>query len=377
MVNIKKKGTKLVLVYSGFNTRAIIAFLRVAILRNVSFAIIAKSDNDDIFHTDYSHNVVYTRRSLTLDVVEILSHVEIARKKLNAEDVLILPSTEYLNRILLSNKELLFNNHVSFGLCEKKLYEKLSDKETFTKLCYKNNVPIPIGSHIPLSTFPQVAKPKAYFKGNKIGEKPRIIKSPDELKIFESNINIDDYFYQNYIGGNCVYLLFYFSRNGSYSIYSQENYIQQSKGASMILAKSSNYHNNQAIVKPYVNMFLSEKFVGLVMVEIKIQNGIPYMIEANPRLWGPSQLILDANMNLFDCFMLDNGILTEPIIEQKYQENVYYFWSGGMLETQKKNEQIRFYNYRHRDFVNNYYEIIKNEIFLKKDTINIFLKENL
>jgi hypothetical protein len=37
-----------------------------------------------------------------------------------------------------------------------------------------------------------------------------------------------------------------------------------------------------------------EGFYGLVMIEVKEYDNQFYMIEANPRLWGPSQLILDA-----------------------------------------------------------------------------------
>ena len=40
------------------------------------------------------------------------------------------------------------------------------------------------------------------------------------------------------------------------------------------------------------------------------------MIEANPRLWGPSQLILDSGMDLFQCFAYDNKLIKK--IETKH-----------------------------------------------------------
>lgn len=370
------RNMKTVLIYSGFNPRAILAFLRFAKQRNISCVVIAQSDNDFIFHTDYRDKIIHVRKSSTLNADKILSHVELVRKKFNIHNVFILPSTEYLNRILINNKELLFKYDVTFGLCDKDLYEKISDKEAFTNLCRKYNIPVPLQSPIPLTSFPQVAKPKTYFEGSEIASKPVLIKSQKELLKFKSNNQIASFFYQEYINGQCVYLLFYFEKNGRYSVFSQENFIQQSNGASMILAKSSNYHNNQDIVKPYVNMFLSEKFVGLVMVEIIIQNNISFMIEANPRLWGPSQLILDAGMNLFDFFICDNEILEKCLSVQNYQENVFYFWSGGIVETQKKKEQIKFHNYTPTDFTKNYSEITKRDIYLKKDSIKLHIKEN-
>lgn len=370
------RSMKTVLIYSGFNPRAILAFLRFAKQHNISIVVVAQSDNDFIFQTDYRDKIIHVRRSSILNADKILSHVELARKKLNIHDVFILPSTEYLNRVLINNKELLFKYDVTFGLCDKDLYEKISDKDAFANLCRKYNISVPLQSPIPLTTFPQVAKPKTYFEGSEIASKPVLIKSQTDLLIFKFKNQISSFFYQEYIKGQCVYLLFYFEKNGRYSVFSQENFIQQSNGASMILAKSSNYHHNQAIVKPYVKMFLSEKFVGLVMVEIKIHNGVSFMIEANPRLWGPSQLILDAGMNLFDLFMCENGILEKCLSEQNYQENVFYFWSGGIVETQKKNEQIKFHNYTPTDFTKNYIEIIKREIYLKKDSIKLHIKEN-
>ena len=56
-------------------------------------------------------------------------------------------------------------------------------------------------------------------------------------------------------------------------------------------------------------MLIQIGYYGLIMIEVKIQDGEYYMIEANPRLWGPSQLILDAGMDLFHRFALDNGLI--------------------------------------------------------------------
>jgi predicted ATP-grasp superfamily ATP-dependent carboligase len=353
---------KTVLIYSGFNPRAIIAFLRFAKLHDISCAVVAKSNNDFLFHTDYRDKIIHVRTSTTLDANTILSHAKLARKKSNFEDVFVLPSTEYLNRVLINNKEILFKNGITFGLCEKELYEKISDKEAFTNLCRKHSIPVPPESPIPLTTFPQVAKPKAYFEGANVAAKPIIIKKAEELNDFKSKYQINSFFYQAYIKGQCVYLLFYFEKDGTYSVYSQENFVQQPNGGSMLLAKSADFHENMELVQPYVDLFLTEKFQGLVMVEVKIENGIPYMIEANPRLWGPSQLIIDANMDLFERFANDNNLTKNPINNiDKYLQNIIYFWKDGL--TDLPLEKLTYHNFSAHQLDFKLNELEKHDVF--------------
>ena len=49
------------------------------------------------------------------------------------------------------------------------------------------------------------------------------------------------------------------------------------------------------------------------MVEVKHLSNKNYMIEANPRFWGPSQLFVDAGINLFEAFLVDNGLLNKRL----------------------------------------------------------------
>ena len=144
------------------------------------------------------------------------------------------------------------------------------------------------------------------------------------MSFFSSN-NLDQYYFQEYIAGSCYYLLYYFDKDGSYSVYSQENLIQQSNGGSMILSKSSDIHN-QEISKAYASLFVKEKYHGLIMVELKKFKNKFYMIEANPRFWGPSQLIIDASMDLLDRFMLENKLIKKPKIKLKdYKKGRFLF----------------------------------------------------
>src|SRR5690606_1826134 len=111
-----------------------------------------------------------------------------------------------------------------------------------------------------------------------------------------------------FIAGESFYLLFYFYKNGAAERFSQKNLMQQPSGGSIIAAVTSDFHRGHVALQ-FEELFRSIQFRGLVMVEIRGQGDRYYMIEANPRFWGPSQLFVDAGVNLFEAFMFDYGLL--------------------------------------------------------------------
>ena len=79
------------------------------------------------------------------------------------------------------------------------------------------------------------------------------------------------------------------------------------------------------------------------MVEIKKQINVNYMIEANPRFWGPSQLFVDARMNFFEAFLHDFGFLPENPPPFNFINAIHkkYFWFGGIIEVFLRKAKIR------------------------------------
>jgi predicted ATP-grasp superfamily ATP-dependent carboligase len=122
-------------------------------------------------------------------------------------------------------------------------------------------------------------------------------------------------------------------------------------------------------------MFTEINFTGLVMIEIKFFNNQHYIIEANPRLWGPSQLIIDAGMDLFKRFAIENSLISN-FDNCNYTNGTYYFWQGGISENNKMNLPLTFYNQSEELLQKNIEELRKNEIFLRQDSINIHILEN-
>jgi hypothetical protein len=368
---------KSVLIFSGSNQRAVIAFCRYALSRSIPFGIVANGADDTIFLTSYSNYVIATREynNLTLDTLIEYSNQLKAITKTN--EVVVLPSTEYLNRFLLSNTLALEKNGIESGLCEEAIYKKISDKKTFSDLCKSYSIKTPNEYKNLPSNPPFVCKPKEYASKKLKIEKPILCLTDFDLNNLRANIDTTEFYFQEFISGKSFYLLLYIYKEGRHAIFSQENLIQQHDGLSMIYCKSSDIHKKNEFWKPYIEMLIAEKFFGLIMVEVIEREQQYYMIEANPRLWGPSQLTIDANMSLFDDFAVENKLISNlNPFNEPYKTNVPYFWSGGVVESLQKQKQLKLYGFKDEDFLNIYDQLIKQEVYLREDTFQIFIKEN-
>jgi hypothetical protein len=347
-----------ILIFSGYNPRAIVTFCRLATEYSLDFDIIASSDTDEILKTDYLKNVKLVRNTKNIDIDVISEIIDLYK----GQSVFILPSTEYLNRILISNKKLLNAKNTFFGLVDSDIYELVSDKIKFNELCKSYEILVPFQyESIPTQT-PFVIKPKTYFGSDNSISTPQIFFNTDDLELHLSTKNIQDFYFQEYVVGDSVYLLFYFTKEGNYSVFSQQNYIQQLNGGSILFAKSSTYHTNK-IVDKFVKMFTDVNFHGLVMVELRKHDDTWIMIEANPRLWGPSQLILDSGMDLLDLFLLDNSLINK-IKPRTFSVDTEYLWSGGITSNVHIHSGASLYNYN-----------IKFDIYNRSDTLKLFINE--
>lgn len=367
-----KKNISLLLV-SGYNPRAVLSFCRFASQNNLDFVVVARNTNDEILTSDYKDKVIIIRETNSLTIDDFIYW----QKKIN-KTLLIIPSTEYLNRLMLDNRNILEDHNYIIPLCNKMIYETVSDKYLFGNICKKNGIPIPVEYNENDILFPCVIKPRKYFNNDgTVAESPEIIFSKEDYNKFVLNRNMQNYYIQEFITGKSVYLLFYFSKDGSILSYSQENIMQQSQGSSIIAAFSSNYHE-LSFTEEFKKMLISIKYTGLIMIELRVkENGDIYMIEANPRLWGPSQLILDSNMNLWHYFI--NDWLDECISfnKKKYITGVPYFWSGGIwLDSIEGNNIVFHSGYSELKFFNDYWNLLSNDIYLRQDSQKIFFNEH-
>ena len=368
---------KTVIIFSGFNMRAVIAFIRTLEKYSVQYAIIAKSEDDVIFETVYASKVISTRQQTRLDLNDMLNSLQKVQKQLNSKEYFIVPSTEALNRFILDNLTEFEKHKCIFPVVNKKLYEQVSDKYSFGKICEEYNIIIPKEySSVEKSKLPFVAKPKKYIgKSGKIYA-PQIIKEENDLEKFILKYDQDDFYFQEYVEGRCIYILYYFDKNKNVYKFSQENLLQQENGKSILVAKSSELHKN-TISLQFEKLFIDIGFRGLVMIELKLLDNQFVMIEANPRFWGPSQLFVDANMNFFNCLLKDYSVLDKNDFDSlKINTDTMYFWDDGISENIDERKEVSFYNYTMYDFEQDRVKLNRIELFNREDTMNLY-KRNI
>ena len=369
---------KTIVIFSGFNQRAIIAFNRVLEKYKIKYAIVAVSKNDPIFLTKYKKKVVSIRNIKELNIEDILVSINEVKNSIPSKEYLIVPSSEALNRFLLKYRNIFKNIGCKIPLVEKNIYELISDKYSFNNLCKQNGIEIPIEyKNFNNIKIPFVAKPKTYFSNSGKIFSPVIIKNTNERDSFLKNHNLDDFFFQEYIKGESFYLLYYFNKKGGSIKYSQKNIVQQPNGKSIVAAIASNFHLENESSK-YENLFKKIGFHGLIMIEVKkARNNNIYMIEANPRFWGPSQLFVDANVPFFEYFLRDNNISIEFNENINYKKNydIRYFWFGGLYSVLNAGKALTFHEGNEKKILLELPRWLSSDIYCRKDTIEYFKKE--
>lgn len=343
-----------VILFSGYNDRAIICCCRFLEKNKIDYNIIAKSDEDKIFLTQYKNRVASTRNSPELTKEIILNSCRAVTK----DDCFVVPSCEYLNRVLLSNEDYFTSQNITFGLCSQDVYSLVSDKYSFRSFCLDNGIQAP--KEIKKGDFKYVIKPREYQSPE--GE----IKAPQLIDLAEAVPS--DCYAEEFVEGESVYFLFYLSKKGDHRVFSQQNYLQQPEGGSILSAKSSFYHYDP-IAKQIISILSKIKFFGLVMIEFRKTKNSWVMIEANPRLWGPMQLTVDSKMGLLEAFFKENLPDSEQIPEldpKKFIGFIDYFWSGGLT-----GRDVVHLGYEKSLVINQ-----KNDIYNRDDTRELYYEES-
>lgn len=208
------KTKKAIIIFSGFNQRAVISFLRTLKKHKVCFAVIAKSKDDTIFLTDYKEYVTAVRASVSLILEDILSSIEETKKKIRVDEYIIAPSTEALNRFILKYTTEILDLGCAIPLVNEEIYEKISDKEKFAHICEKSGILVPKRIFdIQKIDFPVVAKPLKYTSESGKIYSPVLIFNDTEFNDFKQKYNLDDFFFQEFVEGESFYLLFYFHKD--------------------------------------------------------------------------------------------------------------------------------------------------------------------
>ncbi len=364
---------KAFVVISGFNDRAVLAVCRALTRSKLPFGVISRGRTDMIESTAYAVRIC-ARMSRILEIEELTAVLRMARKRLAVDRLVLLPSAEYLNRFALHHRDILARECAcDLPLPDSDVYRSLSDKLRFSGLCNTHGIDTPPRLEDPdHACVPFVAKPRCELTKDGRSLKPRLFFTRADYERFLTEFDKSEYYFQEYIGGKSYYLLFSILSDGRHQILIQRNGAQQPGGRSILFAWPSDFER-QDLVTRYLRLFKTLGFQGLVMIEVKQQDGCCYMIEANPRLWGPLQLTLDVDP-AFLCTCLGDFLGQKcndvPVAIRRRS----YVWTGGIVETLRNGENIFWLQGGRLQMLIELLTCRLRDVYLRRDSLRAFLR---
>ena len=364
------------LVFSGGNDRAVFGFLRALRLCGLRAHIVARTSGDRILLSSFKKDVRWVRptHELTPEIFsECISRV---RAQVGEESFVLLPSTEYLNTFFLRNRHAIEGMGCRVPLVDADLYMRLTGKLSAAE--FFSNAGVPIPRELPVSNLipPVVAKPIRNV--SVIGQSlyPHLLKNQADLDAFFSCNDPADFFFQEYVQGDSLYLLFHLSGiEGRDVVWSQRNLFQQPGGKSMLFAEASSFHLSESAMR-ILGALRDARFFGLGMVEVIREKDRDVFIEMNPRIWGPVQLCIDQGQPLLQTF-IGEALHGNPIHfadRMASLRRTHYLWLGGVLETMMSGQVPA----RHFTGDFNFLAAIKNlgcDVYLRKDSWRCFVSD--
>lgn len=362
-----KKGF---IIFSGTNFRAAITLFRFFSKANIPFFVIAMMDTDPIFKTTYRKNVAYKRLSKKLDTTELIPIFKQLLMKNDLSELIVCPTSEYLNHFLLDNRLAFEKENVVIPLIQKETYHLVTNKYSFADFLKKYDVNLPKEMKFADVQLPFVAKPFENITKGKVLY-PHLIFSKKGYETFVKNEDPANYFYQEYLKGDSYYLLYYFDKNQNNSKFSQKNLAQQPNGKSIVYAEAASLHLTN-ISTAFEQALQTLKYSGWIMIEVIKKNEKYYFIEANPRFWGPLKLVLDNAPHLFEHYYKDYFVknLDDSCLKSKTKK---YLWLGGFKNHAKKD--LKWYVTQPQNLWSFLLGYLSSDVYFKRDSFRYFLKE--
>ena len=360
-----------VVLFSGYNERAIVALSRELAAMRAPFSIVAASDRDPIFRTAYRTQVAATRSVAALDPEDLDRCLLQIQAGHPASRYVIAPSSEFLNQHILAHRTWFAERRCEIPLVDAQCYARVTNKASFRALCVSAGIAVPPPADPRDGIFPCVAKPKINITPAGRSLYPALFYSKEDwIRQRDALGALDDYYFEALVDGPSYYLLYHLPADPAAPVFSwsQRNLLQQPGGKSILLAVSDTLHTT-AISQRMISMLRGAGFHGLAMVEV-IRDGAGYVaIELNPRLWGPLQLLRNAGSHLIRAFLEETlyGAVTEA--DPAAGHAASYLWLGGL------RPGMTWHGARPRLPWLTLGSRLAGDVYLHPDTIGLFVAE--
>jgi len=362
-------------IFSGYNQRAVVAFCRQLRSMEIPFYIIALNKHDSILFSHYARNVKAIRAHTELERKEIIELLVKIKNETRLSMLTIAPSSEFLNHFLLEHRAALEELGCKIPLVDRKLYRLVTNKYSFLNLCKEHDIDIPGRVEIEKKpNFPFVAKPLVNITKEGKSLYPYIIEDAAAVEMFLEKERREDFYFEEFVCGGSYYLLLNISPSHSAKLFSQKNILQQADGKSIILAEPSDIHTHTDSLK-ITNMLREIGFTGLIMVEVRKRGNRLCVIEANPRLWGPLQLMEDNSEDILSEYIKDIFPLEKNVVPQRTKSRrKKYLWFNGLVEMIRNNKKVTSFAHS-RSILLLALKNIMSDVYLRKDSFRMFFYE--
>lgn len=329
-----KLSNPTVVLLTESSDRTVIACVRSLYEGNYDF-IICKQENTSTIPWNLTKYADFVA-DLTLPRTDSRAEFKRSVLKLKRQygDLIIYPTSDRVVENLLAIKGFLETNSVEFPVVEERIYDMIADKSTLVDLCDQHGIAVPSTiDHLPdVEGRPFVANPLESFDSS--GEKliPHLIFSESDYRQFVNKHDPSEYFYQEFVDGDNYGIFLLMTDSGLHSQYAHKVIHQEPNGKSVVKACPADIPED--LISTLSNLLATIGFSGVCMFEmIRGQDGKYYMIESNPRFWGPLQLCVDNGVHfpqyLYDlCTNPDRLTSMAPIKGNAEPNNMYVRYDG-------------------------------------------------
>jgi hypothetical protein len=374
---LSSRDEKAFVVFSGGNDRAVIGFLRAMRQCGKRALIVARTVDDAIFKTRYRHDVKWTRSSHDLTMPIFLECVGRVREEAAGRPLVVFPSTEYLNAFLLRHRPEIEAAGCEVPLVDESIYNLLTGKRAATDFFSAAGFSVPREYRAGGIDAPAVAKPVTNVSAGR-SLYPILLETRDDLDAFLRSADAGQFFFQEFVRGESVYLLFYLPRDGGAHVcWSQRNLMQQPGGKSILLAEKADFHRSSA-ASDMIEALREHHFWGLGMIEVIRAPGRDVFIEMNPRVWGPIQFCNDQHQPLLHAFIGDvlhgDPGRFSPAPARREPRDSQYLWLGGIADTLAAGQKPVWHATR-KSMTSILAAAVGGDVYLRADSWRYFIFE--
>ncbi len=340
--------------------------------------ILKKNRNNNIIYCSNSNSwinkiiffLIY--RSFNLYKLDSIEDFDFIQNKYKDKQIIFFPIEE--ESILLFYEFQSINFNIVSCLPERSIFEMSRNKKLLYNFCLNNNITTPkcflIFDH--LIDFPVIVKPI-------IGSGSNGIKILNEFNSEFKNISCDDFLIQQYMpNGANIIGAFAFAVEGkiiSYYFHKRIRTYPESGGVSVLAITVYDDLLLNNYFKPLIKKL---NWSGLIMVEFLFNenDGLFYLIEINPRIWGSillsdfcDSLLIDNYINYLSNQSLTEGIYKESfMIRWVFPYDIFYWIKNSFkpLNYFTNNENTCFINFSNSDILSSLFFVIFTYFRLSK-----------